>query len=223
MKDQIIAKFKAKFPAVTLSNKRLDEIADRLSKKVTNEEEIDAKLDEMNELMPFADIQKSDDKIRDLNGKLKATTTKDPTSQDQSTSTTKKEGENVDDNSGLGQLAQELKLMREELSNMKKKELQQTMLDRVMKHDKLKGIPDSRKNILLKGRQLPENDEAFETFVDGFKADYDAFVTEENNEGLINGHKPAGGGSSGPKPGISSDMKEYLAAKKTAEAASNKN
>jgi hypothetical protein len=223
MKDQIIAKFKAKFPAVTLSNKRLDEIADRLSKKVTNEEEIDAKLDEMNELLPFADIQKSDDKIRDLNGKLKATTTKDPTSQDQSTSTTKKEGENVDDNSGLGQLAQELKLMREELSNMKKKELQQTMLQKIGAHEKLKAIPESRRNILLKGRALPEKDEDLETFVDGFKADYDAFVTEENNEGLINGHKPAGGGPSGPKPGISSDMKEYLAAKKTAEAASNKN
>jgi hypothetical protein len=221
MKDQIVAKFKAKFPAVTLSNKRLDEIADRLSKKVTNEEEIDAKLDEMNELLPFADIQKSDDKIRDLNGKLKATT-KDTTSQDQSTSTTTQD--KADDTPAWAKaLVDSNKQLADKLAVMEKEKLQQTMLQKIGAHEKLKAIPESRRNILLKGRALPEKDEDLETFVDGFKADYDAFVTEENNEGLINGHKPAGGGSSGPKPGISSDMKEYLAAKKTAEAASNKN
>jgi hypothetical protein len=221
MKDQIVAKFKAKFPAVTLSNKRLDEIADRLSKKVTNEEEIDAKLDEMNELLPFADIQKSDDKIRDLNGKLKATT-KDTTSQDQSTSTTTQD--KADDTPAWAKaLVDSNKQLADKLAVMEKEKLQQTMLQKIGAHEKLKAIPESRRNILLKGRALPEKDEDLETFVDGFKADYDAFVTEENNEGLINGHKPAGGGPSGPKPGISSDMKEYLAAKKTAEAASNKN
>jgi hypothetical protein len=223
MKDKIIARIKAKFPDVNLSAKRLDAIADKLTPKVTDENEIDQKLDDLNDVLAFADIAKADDKIRDLNSKLKNSTPKPEGSQDQPGSTTKKEGENVDDNSGLGQLAQELKLMREELSNMKKKELQQTMLQKIGAHEKLKAIPESRRNILLKGRALPEKDEDLETFVDGFKADYDAFVTEENNEGLINGHKPAGGGPSGPKPGISSDMKEYLAAKKTAEAASNKN
>jgi hypothetical protein len=222
MKDQIVAKFKAKFPAVTLSNKRLDEIADRLSKKVTNEEEIDAKLDEMNELLPFADIQKSDDKIRDLNGKLKTATQPATTSQDQSTSTTTQD--NADDTPAWAKaLVESNQQLAQKLAVMEKEKNQQSMLQKIGAHEKLKTIPESRRNILLKGRALPEKDEDLETFVDGFKADYDAFVTEENNEGLINGHKPAGGGSSGPKPGISSDMKEYLAAKKTAEAASNKN
>jgi hypothetical protein len=222
MKDKIIARIKAKFPDVNLSAKRLDAIADKLTPKVTDENEIDQKLDDLNDVLAFADIAKADDKIRDLNSKLKNSTPKPEGSQDQPGSTTTQD--KADDTPAWAKaLVESNQQLAQKLAVMEKEKNQQSMLQKIGAHEKLKAIPESRRNILLKGRALPEKDEDLETFVDGFKADYDAFVTEENNEGLINGHKPAGGGPSGPKPGISSDMKEYLAAKKTAEAASNKN
>jgi hypothetical protein len=221
MKDQIVAKFKAKFPAVNLRKKRLDAIADKLSSKITDEAEIDAKLDELNDIFPFQKISEEDDAYFDLKRKV----TEQPANKDntnQSTSTTTQD--KADDTPAWAKaLVESNQQLAQKLAVMEKEKNQQTMLQKIGAHEKLKAIPESRRNILLKGRALPEKEEDLETFVDGFKADYDAFVTEENNEGLINGHKPAGGGPSGPKPGISSDMKEYLAAKKTAEAASNKN
>lgn len=219
MKDVIIAKFKAKFPAVTLSTKRMDEISDRLSKKVTNEDEIDAKLDEMNELLPFVDIQKADDKIRDLNSKLKTATQTKGTenSQDQSGSTTTKTEDETP--AWAKALVESNQALAQKLAAMEKEKFQQTITQKVNSHEKLKGISP----VFYKGRALPEKEEDLETFVDGIKADYDAFVQESNTTNLVNGHKPINGsGGSVGKHTVSSDMRSYLESKK-AEATQNKN
>ena len=82
MKEKIIASIKAKFPAVNLSKARLDAIAAILEKKVTDENEIDAKLDEFNDYNPFADIAKQDDAMRNMQNKLKTAGQQNPTKKD---------------------------------------------------------------------------------------------------------------------------------------------
>lgn len=223
MKEKVIAKFKAKFPAVTLSTKRMDEIADRLSKKVTNEDEIDTKLDEMNEMHPFADIQKSDDQIRDLKSKVKASTQTPPDTTNQSGSTDKQDGKTTPDETPpwAKSLVESNQKLAEKLAAMEKEKFQQTMQQRITAHDKLKGIP----SVFYKGRALPEKEEDLETFVDGIKTDFDTFKQESNNEGLVNGYKP-GGANGGANNSKTSEMFNQVMAvkKKEAEAATqNKN
>lgn len=71
MKTKIIERFKAKF-GVNIPNKRLEEIFGRLESKITDETEIDARLEEWNEFYPFAELAKAyDDAARLANAKPK--------------------------------------------------------------------------------------------------------------------------------------------------------
>lgn len=72
MKEKIIARLRSKYPGVNLSNARLDAIADKLSAKITDEKDIDAKLDEINDISPFSELAKLDDHIRGKEAKEKA-------------------------------------------------------------------------------------------------------------------------------------------------------
>src|SRR5689334_13222586 len=81
MKEKILAAIKAKFPKVNLSKKRLDAIAAKIEAKVIDDEtKIDASIDEFNDYNPLVDLAKQDDKIRDLESKVKppAPAPKDP-------------------------------------------------------------------------------------------------------------------------------------------------
>lgn len=71
LKKEIIALLKTKFPGVQLSAARVEAIATKIDAKITTAEEIEAKLDEANELFPFADIAKQDDRIRSLEEEAK--------------------------------------------------------------------------------------------------------------------------------------------------------
>lgn len=69
MKDKVIALLKVLFPGVNLSKTRLDKIADYVATKVTTEDEIEEKLKDYNDFMPFADIAKNDDRQRATDAK----------------------------------------------------------------------------------------------------------------------------------------------------------
>ena len=56
LKSQILIRFKTKFPAVNLSNTRLNAIADKLDAKITDENQIDERLDAINEITPFDEM-----------------------------------------------------------------------------------------------------------------------------------------------------------------------
>lgn len=64
MKDKVKARLKALFPGVNLSKTRLDKIADSVVSKITTEDEIDDKLNDFNDFVPFSDIAKGDDRQR---------------------------------------------------------------------------------------------------------------------------------------------------------------
>ena len=72
MKDKVKARLRALFPGVNLSKTRLDKIADSVTSKITTEDEIDDKLNDFNDFMPFTDIAKGDDRQRAIDTKKAA-------------------------------------------------------------------------------------------------------------------------------------------------------
>lgn len=184
MRDSILAKFKAKYPDVNLSKKRLDALADKLASKITDENEIDAKLDELNEMLPFADIAKQDDKIRDLEAKAKKTPATPPKEKEE------KEPEEKDDT------PQWAKALMQEVQTLKAEKVQQTIQQKVTGHEKIKGIPAQ----FLKGKALPQKEEDIDAFVEEVANDYTAFKQELTNQGFAQTSKPVGSAGPGKEP-----------------------
>ncbi len=200
MRDQIIAKFKAKFPAVSLSNKRLDAIADRLATKITDENEIDTKLDELNDLHPFADIQKSDDQIADLKSKLKQKPDQSSSNQQQ---------DKADDKSTDNEPPEWAKGMMSELAEFRREKTAGAVKDKVFAHEKLKNVPKSYYDKWA----LPESEEGINAFVENVETGYKSFRQELGGQGVIIPEKPVAG-SQTTDGKVSGMMTTYLENKK---------
>lgn len=64
-KAKVKERLKAKFPGVNLSTKRIDAIADKLKLPEDSEDDaIDERLDELNDVFSFAEMAKNDDRLR---------------------------------------------------------------------------------------------------------------------------------------------------------------
>lgn len=134
MLDTFKARLKAKLLTlgVNLSQTRIDAIADRLNKKfpdITDEAEHDGHIDEFNELQPFDEIAKVDDKVRTLESK-----TKDP-KPDPKPADPKPDPKAADPNAELAtklsDLEKEVKEWREEKRKVKLTEaLQAKMIEK---------------------------------------------------------------------------------------------
>lgn len=192
MKEKIIAAIKAKFPAVNLSKARLDAFAAKIEAKTTDENEIDAKVDELNEWVSFADIAKQDDAQRNITTQLKQL-------QQQQQPPKKKEGEKTDppanggdENDPNNKIVELLTQLTQKVSNLEKEKLQTTVQSKAT--ELLKDVPASYWN----KRQLPEDAEKLQEFVDEVTTDWDAFQKDLTDQGLgtISG-KPGGGTGSG--------------------------
>ncbi len=101
----------------------------------------------------------------------------------------------------------EQEIKQTELANkLQKQEQEKTsaaLSERVMKHEKLKDIPQS----FLKGRNLiPASEAEIDNLVASIEADYNGFKQEMADKGVIVSPPPAGGGSSVEK----SDIDGYL-------------
>lgn len=70
IKELIKTLLQSKFGGVQLSATRVEELAKRMEGKVESEDDVKAKLSAFNELFPFADIVKEDDRQRTLNSEL---------------------------------------------------------------------------------------------------------------------------------------------------------
>jgi hypothetical protein len=171
MREKIISQLRAKYPGVNLSKERMDAIADRLTPKIKEEAEIDAKLDELNDLMPFADIAKQDDRMRTLEAKEK----KPAQQQQQQQPAPESKTEDVKKDDEVPGWAKELIT---EVKTLRQEKVQATMQQKLASHEKLKTIPA----IFYKGRTLPEKEEDLDVFVETIAADYTAFKAEDAKE-----------------------------------------
>ncbi|HZF64195.1 MAG TPA: hypothetical protein VEZ55_06920 [Chitinophagaceae bacterium] len=191
MKEKIIARIKAKFPAVNLSKKRLDEISDKLAAKITDENEIDAQLDDYNEIRPLAEIAQTDDKIRDLSNKVKNVTKPTETNDQSSSQQTDTTGTPDDTPAWAKSLVESNQKLAQKLEAFEKEKAISSMQSKLAAHEKLKGISP----VFYKGRALPEKEEDLDTFVEGIVTDFNTFKQEAANTGLTNSGAPASASS----------------------------
>jgi hypothetical protein len=180
MKDKILAAIKAKFPKVNLSKARLDAIAAKIEKEVIDDEtKIDAAIDDFNKYNPIDEIAKTDDKIRDLESKVKkpAPAKKEgddnPNPPEQETTETP-----TDTPAWAKQLIEGNKTLAEKLAKLEGEKVANTIRGKAA--DQLKDIPES----YWVKRALPEKEEDVETFVQDVKTDYEAFTKDLTDKGL---------------------------------------
>jgi hypothetical protein len=219
-KTQIKAKYKAKFPTVNLTNTRLDSIVDKLDVKIESEDEIETKLDELNEIFPFADIAKQDDKVRDLENKTKSTKTPEQIAAEKAAEEAGKAPE--------GETATE-KLLREILEGQKAQAAEiaaikgeKTVTSRKQQlADKLKDAPEQfRNDVLTDIEEINfKDDDHFNSYVER-KVAAAAGIIQANSDNGLGKDKPASGfGKPAGDKEMSPEMKERIADRKAAAEA----
>lgn len=194
-KDKIIAAIKAKFPAVNLSKKRLDAIADKIQEKVIDDEtKIDAAIDTFNDYNSIAEIGKQDDIQRGLEKKVKEGS---PKKEDKPADSGKpdqgKPTEDPDDNtpSWAKTLIESNKTLAGEIAVLKGEK--QANIIRSQVKAKLTEVPESYWGEWA----LPEKDEDVDAFVTKATEKYTAFTKELTEKGLDNIPTPGAGGTGG--------------------------
>jgi disulfide oxidoreductase YuzD len=218
MKEKIKAAIKAKFPALNLRAKRLDEITAKIEAKVKDESEIDAQIDAFNEFFPLADIAKMDDKVADLESKLKKAanppkkteeTETDDDSTEESEGSGKKGSKKKDADEGTPAWAKKLvettTALTEKVTKLEAEKLQTSILDQVT--TKLKDVP---KEFGWDKRALPTKAEEIDDFVKSVNEDYQAFSQKQTESGFSAVPKPKGGSETGGKKD-KADEKEVAA------------
>jgi membrane-bound lytic murein transglycosylase B len=202
MQDKIKAQLRAKLNALgvkNLSQARIDVIADKLSLKITDESEIDAKLDELNEIQPFAEIAKFDDWQRARDNKRN-------TQQQQQQSTTQSAAGDSTDEPDLKAMFAELKSKLETMEKEKQtNKLQETLLKKVSE----KKIPAS----FVKGRTI-ESEDQLDSVLQEIETDFTAVKQELVNQGFSQSTTPIGGVSTIKTDSVDKDIEAW--AKKNA-------
>lgn len=162
-KDEIIAYFKTKYPALNLRTKRLDVLAARLESKIKDESELSAKLDELNEIMPFTDIAKEDDALHESERKLKEFGHK-KASETPEKNVTPAEGKKDETPEWAKNLINEVQgLKAEKVTNARKSNYEATVLkgiDEVVKARALKNFDRLTKDLTDEDYQAWESEEA---------------------------------------------------------------
>lgn len=221
MKEKILAAIKAKFPKVNLSKKRLDAIAAKIETKVIDDEtKIDAAINDFNDFNPIEEIAKHDDKVRNLEAKIKETEKPADKKDDKKTEPEKVELPE-DTPSWVKTMLENQNKLNAEIAQIRGEKVVATIREQLTtKH--LKDIPTS----YWAKRALPEKADDIETFADEVKADYNTFTQELTDKGLANIPLPGGatGSAKDKQAAVSPEIKAYAekhiqAPAKTAEPA----
>jgi len=181
----------------------MDAIADRLSKKLTDESEdseIDQVLEDANDIYPFADIAKEDDKIRTLEAKKAAENQDEEDSGEVKPKTPTDLAEIV--KAAMAPLMQEVA----SLKAGKVGETRKTQLE-----NKLKDSDEKFKGSVLKAfnRMNFEKDEDFEAYLAEVEEDAKEFAQSEADRGLGGFGVPAVPGSSSTAKSIDAEIEAW--------------
>jgi hypothetical protein len=191
MVDKIKAQLKAKLQTLgvkNLSQARIDAIADKLSSKITEESQIDEKLDELNDIMPFADIARNDDRLRTLEAKDKK-----PQAQPKNEPT---------DDDPMKVLLQQMQQLTEKVSSFEKEKTQTALQRKLQEKMAEKKIP----SILLKGRTV-ESEDQLDQVLSEIEADHTAYKQELVNQGFSQTSAPTGSSVVKSNDKIDADIK----------------
>jgi len=185
MKDKVSAQLKAKFPGVNLSKTRLDKIAANVAANIATEDDIDAKLDELNDFVPFADIARADDRQRAADRKAKD----EAEAKGKTTAPASGNEDNTDNHDDAPAWAKalrsELSALKAELAGTKAKNLHSELAAAA----KAKGIPEH----LVKRYPVGEGYDP-ETALQELETDWTEMKQLAANGQVGNGKVPAGTG-----------------------------
>lgn len=92
IKKAIRALLQSKFGGVQLSDARVEQLVKQLDGKVTTEDELSQKMEALNELLPFSDIAKEDDRQRTLAAELEKLKSKKQVTEEKKEEEEKREG-----------------------------------------------------------------------------------------------------------------------------------
>jgi len=190
MKEKITLQLKAKLETLgvkNLSQARIDAIADKLATKITDESEIDAKLDELNDLHPFAELAKYDDWQRSKQKK-----TEQPKTPKQEESTDEPD------------LKTMFTSLQKEIESLKKEKQTQALQDTLLKKVSEKKIPAA----FIKGRTL-ESEDQLDTVLADIEADFTAVKQELVNQGFSQSSTPVGGTTTLKSDNVENDIKSW--------------
>lgn len=182
--SKVKARLRALFPKANLSSKRLDEISDKLGKKIEDnatDAQIDEAVTEQNELYSFEEIARNDDRARTERRK----TEPEPK--------TKEEEEPTGANE---KLLKAIEALTAKVTSMEQEKRAQTLEQRFKSDERLKNVNP----VLFKGR-IPTSEDGFDEAIEELLKD--AQELKLNNYG---GDTPASGDN--PKP---TEVKEISA------------
>jgi hypothetical protein len=195
MKEKIVAALKAKYPK--LSDARINAYADKLVAKITDEKDIDLKIDDLNDVVDFQSIVKSDEKIAKLEAEKKAAAKKKPEAEkvegegDQDEEADESDGKGTPKKERVPAWAKSLidsnKKLTDDLARIQSEKSQTTIKQKAA--EKLKDIPE----IIWGKRPLPENEDGLDAFVTEVNADYEVYAKQMADKGFAGMGKPKGG------------------------------
>jgi hypothetical protein len=216
MLDVFKARLKAKTKAsgVNLSQKRIDAYADRLHKKfptVTEEADHDKHIDDLNDVVLFADVAKEDDRIRTLEARNRQQDPQDePDDQDEPVNNPagKRKPSKKDDD-----VPAWAKTMMDELKTLKTEKVQSTIKTQLAEKLKGKNIPEKFYNKWT----LPEKEEDLDQFATDVETQWTELKQEGNNLGITGSSAPVGGIGGGNKGGEEAAIDAWAQKSKPAE------
>jgi hypothetical protein len=222
MKEKIIARLKALLQTLgvkNLSNTRIDAIAAKLESKITDEAEIDGRLNDLNEVYPFADIAKQDDQIRTFQQKPKPV----PVKTDDPLAVTVDPEKPVEGETATDKLLKQLLEKVGKLESRDTAAAHTARLYALLKEKKVdqKYLDDPLRKEYIQGKTFKDEAE-LEAFVEKISTEYTSHVQTENNNGLRDQPAPIMGVVSDPKTEVSGPMKEFLKDKKAKEEVQKK-
>lgn len=204
-KQKIIERLRAKFQGVNLSTARVEAIASKLDAKITEEDQIDGKLDELNEIFPFADMAKEDDRLRTLEAKAKEKEEESKKNSEEDNKIKTSEDKKTDD--PVLALLQE---MKGEIAALKSDKVVTSRKSVAV--EKFKDAPEAFKNDLLEDLNMISftDDNHFNTYIERKEKAFADFKQAQSEAGLGNDKPSRGAGGTSSKEATKAELDKVM-------------
>lgn len=212
-KAKVKERLKSKFPGVNLSQKRIDAIADKLKlPEDADDDAIDERLDELNDVFSFADVARNDDRARTEEAERKKKEQQDNPTPKPSNDDPKPDPKTDSNQPDIAKIvAAAIAPLVQEVASLKAGKVGDARKAQLeTKLNGLEGVNPKFKATVLKnyGRMSFEDDEAFETFLSEVEEDAKEYVQAEANEGLGGIKTPVQGKGGNVKQASREEVKE---------------
>jgi len=181
---RISGRLRALFPKANLSTTRLNEISGRLSKMPADDADdaaIDAVINQANEYTPFSDIARADDKIRDLESKVKPPKIDDPKNDPLPDDLSPAMKAFIDKQNAI------IEGLATKIGTFEQRETQKTVAEKFTSDARVKDIP-----AFIRDKYIPADETKLEDAITELTAAYTPYA-EANKIAALGNDTPLGG------------------------------